>query len=102
MCGIEYLDYNILLKARARETYQEIHKQTCYDKITSLINKYRQKHYYINRIALKMPSSHRGKSKSSQPMLEIEIKFGKGKADMVRVYKGDDPNELAEVCTVCE
>ena len=43
-----------------------------------------------------MPGS-RGRKHSSHPLLEIEIKFGKGKVDMVKVFRGDDPNELAEV-----
>jgi len=30
-------------------------------------------------------------------MMEIEIKFGKGKTDHVSVHFGDDPQKLAEV-----
>jgi hypothetical protein len=30
-------------------------------------------------------------------MMEIEIKFGKGRSDNVLVYHGDDPMELAQV-----
>jgi hypothetical protein len=33
-----------------------------------------------------------------QQMMEIEIKFGKGKVDYVVVHYGDDPVMLAKVC----
>lgn len=32
-----------------------------------------------------------------QPMMEIEIKFGKGKTDFIMVNYGDNPESLAEV-----
>jgi hypothetical protein len=35
-----------------------------------------------------------------QQMMEIEIKFGKGKLDFVIVHYGDDPVMLAKVCSV--
>jgi hypothetical protein len=34
-----------------------------------------------------------------QQMMEIEIKFGKGKVDFVIVHYGDDPVMLARVCS---
>lgn len=34
---------------------------------------------------------------SLQEMMEIEIKFGKGKTDHVVVHYGDDPYSLAQV-----
>jgi hypothetical protein len=36
-------------------------------------------------------------SKRRKLLLEIEIKFGKGKSDLVLVYQGDLPAELAQV-----
>lgn len=34
---------------------------------------------------------------SKRLMMEIEIKFGKGRSDRVHVHYGDDPAELAMV-----
>lgn len=40
------------------------------------------------------------KSNNKTEMMEIEIKFNKGKTDRVLVHYGDDPEDLAKVRTV--
>jgi hypothetical protein len=37
-----------------------------------------------------------------QQMMEIEIKFAKGKVDFVTVHYGEDPVSLAKVTTTAE
>ena len=34
---------------------------------------------------------------TSRLMMEIEIKFGKGRTDRVKIHYGDDPAQLAKV-----